>query len=137
MSAPLIQSVMPFHSEPEPTAAPAQAEPEPAVAEPEPAVAEPEPTAATADLDVEAEVLAVVAAKTGYPADMLDLDLDLEADLGIDTVKQAEVFALIRERFDIERDDIAVDPQRVGAEERVLADLLAQVVEQLVQGVAG
>ena len=84
--------------EPEPTAAPAQAEPEPAVAEPEPA-------APAADLDVEAEVLAVVADKTGYPADMLDLDLDLEADLGIDTVKQAEVFALIRERFGIERDD--------------------------------
>ena len=50
-------------------------------------------------------MLAVVADKTGYPADMLDLDLDLEADLGIDTVKQAEVFALIRERFGIERDD--------------------------------
>ena len=47
----------------------------------------------------------MVADKTGYPADMLDLDLDLEADLGIDTVKQAEVFALIRERFGIERDD--------------------------------
>ena len=27
------------------------------------------------------------------PAELLDLDLDLEADLGIDTVKQAEVFA--------------------------------------------
>ena len=50
-------------------------------------------------------MLAVVADKTGYPPDMLDLDLDLEADLGIDTVKQAEVFALIRERFGIERDD--------------------------------
>ncbi|HEY5137353.1 MAG TPA: beta-ketoacyl synthase N-terminal-like domain-containing protein, partial [Candidatus Nanopelagicales bacterium] len=37
---------------------------------------------------VEAAVLAVVAAQTGYPTDMLDLDLDLEADLGIDTVKQ-------------------------------------------------
>ena len=36
---------------------------------------------------------------------MLDLDLDLEADLGIDTVKQAEVFAAIRETYDIERDD--------------------------------
>ena len=35
--------------------------------------------------------------QTGYPPDMLDLDLDLEADLGIDTVKQAEVFATIRE----------------------------------------
>ena len=32
---------------------------------------------------------------------MLDLDLDLEADLGIDTVKQAETFAAIREAFDI------------------------------------
>ena len=39
--------------------------------------------------------------KTGYPKDMLDLDLDLEADLGIDTVKQAETFAAVREAFDI------------------------------------
>ena len=36
---------------------------------------------------------------------MLALDLDLEADLGIDTVKQAEVFATIREHYGIERDD--------------------------------
>ena len=34
---------------------------------------------------------------------MLDLDLDLEADLGIDTVKQAELFASIREHFGIPR----------------------------------
>ncbi len=37
-----------------------------------------------------------MAEKTGYPKDMLDLDLDLEADLGVDTVKQAEMFAAIR-----------------------------------------
>ena len=36
---------------------------------------------------------------------MLDLDLDLEADLGIDTVKQAEMFAAIREIYDIPRDE--------------------------------
>jgi len=36
---------------------------------------------------------------------MLDLDLDLEADLGIDTVKQAEMFAAVREAYDIPRDD--------------------------------
>jgi acyl carrier protein len=35
---------------------------------------------------------------------MLDPELDLEADLGIDTVKQAEVFATVRESFGIERD---------------------------------
>ena len=50
-------------------------------------------------------MLAVVAEQTGYPPDLLDLDLDLEADLGIDTVKQAEVFATIREAYGIERDD--------------------------------
>ncbi len=47
----------------------------------------------------------VVAEKTGYPIDMLDLDLDLEADLGVDTVKQAEVMATIREAYGIARDD--------------------------------
>ncbi|MCB0160693.1 MAG: beta-ketoacyl synthase, partial [Caldilineaceae bacterium] len=46
-------------------------------------------------------VLGVVAEKTGYPQDMLDPELDMEADLGIDTVKQAETFAAIREAFDI------------------------------------
>ena len=35
---------------------------------------------------------------------MLDRDLDLEADLGIDTVKQAEMFAAIRELYHIPRD---------------------------------
>ena len=36
---------------------------------------------------------------------MLDLDLDLEADLGVDTVKQAEMFAAIREIYSIPRDE--------------------------------
>ncbi|MEJ2111041.1 MAG: hypothetical protein P8Z37_14255, partial [Acidobacteriota bacterium] len=39
------------------------------------------------------------------PPDMLDMDLDLEADLGIDTVKQAEMFAAIRTAYDIPRED--------------------------------
>ena len=47
----------------------------------------------------------IIAEKTGYPTDMLDLDLDLEADLGIDTVKQAEMFAAIRAAYDIPRED--------------------------------
>jgi malonyl CoA-acyl carrier protein transacylase len=46
-------------------------------------------------------VLSIVAEKTGYPQDMLDPELDLEADLGIDTVKQAETFAAIRQAYDI------------------------------------
>jgi acyl carrier protein len=51
------------------------------------------------------KVIDIVAQLTGYPADLLDPDLDLEADLGVDTVKQAEVFAAVREHYDVERDD--------------------------------
>ncbi|MEA3166567.1 MAG: hypothetical protein QOJ26_1439, partial [Thermoplasmata archaeon] len=39
--------------------------------------------------------------KTGYPADMLEPDLDMEADLGIDTVKQAELFGEVRTAYGI------------------------------------
>ncbi len=77
-------------------AVPAPAAPVAAPAAPAPAA----PAAASADAVVE-KVLSVVADKTGYPKDMLELDLDMEADLGIDTVKQAETFAAIREGFAI------------------------------------
>ena len=85
--------------------------PELAVAASAPATA-PAPAAPVAaavsvpDADpVKSRILELVAAKTGYPADMLDLDLDLEADLGVDTVKQAEVFAAVREAYGIAREE--------------------------------
>lgn len=53
------------------------------------------------------EVLRVVtelcAGKTGYPLDLLEPQLDLEADLGVDTIKQMELVAAVRERFGIAR----------------------------------
>ncbi|MCC7446202.1 MAG: acyltransferase domain-containing protein, partial [Anaerolineae bacterium] len=64
------------------------------------------PAASTTSVDpVVEQVLQIVSQQTGYPQDMLDLDLDLEADLGVDTVKQAETFAAIRTAFDIPRRD--------------------------------
>ena len=57
------------------------------------------------DDSIKEKVLKIVAEKTGYPKDMLDLDLDLEADLGVDTVKQAEMFAAIRAAYNIPRDE--------------------------------
>ena len=62
--------------------------------------------AASAKRDaVEVRILELVVEKTGYPLEMLDLDLDLEADLGVDTVKQAEMFAAIRETYNIPREE--------------------------------
>ncbi len=63
------------------------------------------PTTTAAAESVQDRILALVVEKTGYPAEMLDLDLDLEADLGIDTVKQAEMFAAIRDIYKIARDE--------------------------------
>ena len=89
-------------AEPTPTAAAPSSEPPGA---PEPAAAGPEPSAAPAQDEVTERVLAVLSEETGYPTELLDMDLDLEADLGIDTVKQAEVFAAIREAYGIPFDD--------------------------------
>ena len=50
-------------------------------------------------------MVGIVSELTGYPPELLDLDLDLEADLGVDTVKQAEIFAAIREHYGVARDD--------------------------------
>ncbi len=70
------------------------------------AVVAPAPKAAALDeATVTKEVVAMVAEKTGYPEDMLDIDLDMEADLGIDTVKQAELFASLREHYGIAQQD--------------------------------
>ncbi len=41
--------------------------------------------------DIAAELLAIAAERTGYPADMLDLDVGIEADLGIDSIKRVEI----------------------------------------------
>jgi 3-oxoacyl-(acyl-carrier-protein) synthase/NAD(P)-dependent dehydrogenase (short-subunit alcohol dehydrogenase family)/acyl carrier protein len=65
----------------------------------------PQPKPAVEGDSVKERILALVVEKTGYPKDMLDLDLDLEADLGVDTVKQAEMFAAIREIYSIPRDE--------------------------------
>ncbi|HEX5757395.1 MAG TPA: SDR family oxidoreductase, partial [Arenimonas sp.] len=40
----------------------------------------------------------IVAEKTGYPVDMLNLSMDLEGDLGIDSIKRVEILAAVEER---------------------------------------
>jgi acyl transferase domain-containing protein/NAD(P)-dependent dehydrogenase (short-subunit alcohol dehydrogenase family) len=41
----------------------------------------------------------IVAEKTGYPADMLQPAMALEADLGIDSIKRVEIFSALQERY--------------------------------------
>ena len=94
-------------STPEPAPKPS---PAPAVeAKPEPAPTPPPAPAAAApvvnDESMVATVIEVVVNHTGYPADFVELDQDLEGELGIDTVKQAEIMADIRDKFGLPVDE--------------------------------
>ncbi|HEX4142344.1 MAG TPA: SDR family NAD(P)-dependent oxidoreductase [Pirellulales bacterium] len=85
------------------------------VAEPPPqAIVEPAATAAavpeaapangapgTSAAELESFLINFVVEQTGYPAEVVDLDADLEADLGIDSIKKAQLFGELQEYFDI------------------------------------
>ncbi|MCJ7717562.1 MAG: phosphopantetheine-binding protein, partial [Anaerolineales bacterium] len=78
-----------------------------------------------------AVLLEIVAEKTGYPVEMLEPDMDMEADLGIDSIKRVEILGAMEERVE------GLPP----VEAEALAELrtLGQIVEimssnQTVQG---
>ena len=52
-----------------------------------------------------------MAEKTGYPADMLELDMRLDADLGIDWIKRVEILSALQDRFP---GLPPVGPERIG-----------------------
>ena len=64
-------------------------------------------------------LLEVVAEKTGYPVEMLEPGMDVEADLGIDSIKRVQIMGALQERFPVSGE---VDPERMG-ELRTLDDI--------------
>jgi acyl transferase domain-containing protein/NAD(P)-dependent dehydrogenase (short-subunit alcohol dehydrogenase family)/acyl carrier protein len=62
--------------------------------------------------DVTSVLLEVVADKTGYPAEMLELDMRLDADLGIDSIKRVEIFSAIHDRLP---ETPSAGPEQLGA----------------------
>ena len=57
-------------------------------------------------------LLAVVSEKTGYPVEMLDLDMGLDADLGIDSIKRVEILSAIQEKLP---DAPLIGPEHLGS----------------------
>ncbi|GLY34522.1 hypothetical protein Amsp01_005460 [Amycolatopsis sp. NBRC 101858] len=72
--------------------------------EPEPRP-EPEPQPEPAEADVRAAVIGVISERTGYPAEMIAGDLDLEADLSIDSIKRTEIAGTLLARLGLPADD--------------------------------
>ncbi len=103
-----------WHLRPEPVAAverPAEVAPPVLAVVPEPvpvAVPEPAPVPAVPAVPVSGVLveqltgvlLEVVSENTGYPVDTLELDMDMESDLGIDSIKRVQILATMRQRFE-------------------------------------
>ncbi|MFB9908674.1 SDR family NAD(P)-dependent oxidoreductase [Allokutzneria oryzae] len=79
----------------------------PAVVEAAPAPAAPAPTQST--VDVLGTVLEIISERTGYPLDMIEPDLDLEADLSIDSIKRTEIAGELASRIGATDAELADD----------------------------
>lgn len=66
----------------------------------------------------------IISDKTGYPAEMLEPDMDLEADMGVDSIKRLEILGAMQEEFP----NIPMELEGVG-ELRTLKDI-ASFLEQ-------
>ena len=62
--------------------------------------------------ELESFLVNFVVEQTGYPEEMVELDADLEADLGIDSIKKAQLFGELAEHLDIQiqvTEDMSLD----------------------------
>ncbi|MEU0057097.1 SDR family oxidoreductase [Streptomyces sp. NPDC006334] len=57
------------------------------------------PDPAAGAVDVQRVVVEIISERTGYPVDMIEPDLDLEADLSIDSIKRAEIAGELARRL--------------------------------------
>ena len=97
------------------------------------------PLAAVPTQHVTEVLLQVVAEKTGYPVEMLELDMQLDDDLGIDSIKRVEILSALQDRLP---DAPAVKPDQLGTLRtlRQIAEFLAPgpaIPEIVPQGPAG
>ncbi len=85
----------------------------------------PAPSSPVLDLsELDKNLLAITSEKTGYPVEMLDMDMDMEADLGIDSIKRVEIMGALQEKYP----DL---PKPSNIEELAEKRTIGQIVEYL------
>ena len=94
--APAPEPVMAAAPAPAPVVAEPAPAPAPAPAAPAPVAAAPADAPALGGDDLLAAFTTLVSEKTGYPEDALDADQDLEADLGVDSIKRMEILGALQ-----------------------------------------
>ncbi|MFB2768894.1 beta-ketoacyl synthase N-terminal-like domain-containing protein [Pelatocladus sp. BLCC-F211] len=90
----------PLSSSPTPNTPTISAPPQPVITQQPLPPATLVPSAPTIDLsELDQTLLAITSEKTGYPIEMLELDMDMEADLGIDSIKRVEIMGALQEKY--------------------------------------
>ncbi|MBP2616611.1 type I polyketide synthase [Chryseobacterium jejuense] len=87
---------MPAYNTPMPTPAPERTIPVQPVQQEKAVAASAVAVKAAPTRDIKALLLQVVSDKTGYPQEMLGMEMDLEADLSIDSIKRVEIIGTLR-----------------------------------------
>jgi acyl transferase domain-containing protein len=87
--------------------------------------------------DMEGLILDVVADRTGYPKEMLDLDADMEADLGIDSIKKVEIAGTMLEILDLDLADIDQEGMIGATTLRMAMDVLESSLANAAAGGSG
>jgi acyl transferase domain-containing protein/NAD(P)-dependent dehydrogenase (short-subunit alcohol dehydrogenase family)/acyl carrier protein len=82
-------------------AAPASRDPAPSVLIPEETRPDGTPGKSVPRSEVERFAVDYVVDETGYPEELVEMDADLEADLGIDSIRKARLLGEIAERFEL------------------------------------
>jgi acyl transferase domain-containing protein/NAD(P)-dependent dehydrogenase (short-subunit alcohol dehydrogenase family) len=116
-----------LQSAPDPIAAPVHCDPQPpevCVQEPELAFVDSHPKPSNIDQkQIETRMLETVSRLTGYPTEMLGMDMDIESDLGIDSIKRVEILSTLEEQIP---NLPAISPEIMGS-----LKTLGQIVEYL------
>ncbi len=73
--------------------------------------------------DIKSTLLQIVSDLTGYPMEMLGTDMDIESDLGIDSIKRVEILSTLEEKLP---NLPAISPEVMGS-----LKTLAQIVDAL------
>jgi acyl transferase domain-containing protein len=84
--------------------------------------------------EIKERLLAIVSERTGYPADMLQLDADLEGDLGIDSIKRVEIAGTLTQTVALP-DGVSIDVEELTAS-RTLGQVIAVLEAALEPGAA-
>ena len=69
-------------------------------------------------------LLEITSELTGYPQDMLDPSLALEADLGIDSIKRVEIFARLQKTVPSEIKELIISRRDDLAEAPTIKDII-------------